>query len=156
MRLPPQVRRVLASPALAHLVTLNPDGTPQLTVVWADVQADEVVFFAERSRQKIRNIHRDPRVVVSLEDPQKNANGLPNHLVLRGHARIVEGPDLALQDKLATVYMGLDRYPFANRGADSIVVVRVTVDRISGFGPYPDGAWGGWVERGHDSGEELS
>lgn len=135
---------MLSSPALAHLITVNPDGTPQVTVVWVDVQGDEVVCFAERSRQKVRNIRRDPRVVVSLEDPQKNANGLPSHLVLRGQAVIEGGPDEGLQDKLAKTYMGLDRYPFANRGAETLVVVRITVDRISGFGPFPDGACGGW------------
>ena len=145
MQLPAQVMRVLRSPALAHLITINPDGTPQVSVVWVDVLDDQVVCLAERTRQKIKNLRRDRRVVISVEDPQKNANGLPNHLVLRGHADIREPAQLALQDRLARLYMNLERYPFANRGAESLVEVRVTVDRISGFGPFEQGAYGGWA-----------
>jgi PPOX class probable F420-dependent enzyme len=146
VKLPSQVVRVLRSPALAHLITINPDGTPQVSVVWMDVEDDELVCLAERSRQKVKNLRRDPRVVVSLEDPEKNVDGLPHHLVLRGHARIVDGVDVALQDQLARAYLGVEPYPFANRGAASQVVLRITVDRISGFGPHVETGSGGWED----------
>src|SRR5918996_5516341 len=89
--IPESARTVLESDALAHLVTLNPDGGPQVSIVWVGLDGDELVTAHLRPQQKLRNVARDPRVVVSLEGTVTNAYGLREYLVVHGRARIEEG-----------------------------------------------------------------
>ncbi len=65
--LPDSARVVLESPALAHLVTLNPDGSPQVTIVWVGLDCDEIVAAHLPEHRKVRNIRNDPRVALSIE-----------------------------------------------------------------------------------------
>ncbi len=65
--LPDSARAVLESAALAHLVTLNPDGSPQVTVVWVDLDGDQIVSGHLPDHRKLRNIRRDGRVALTLE-----------------------------------------------------------------------------------------
>ena len=89
--LPDSARAVLQSPALAHLVTLNPDGSPQVTVVWAGLDGDEIVAAYLPQHRKVRNIRNDSRVTLSVETQTRNAIGLTEYLVVYGTARITEG-----------------------------------------------------------------
>ena len=102
------------------------------------VQDDEIVFGCDRASQKAINLRRSPSVVLSIEDEVRNAQGFQRHLVVRGTAVIEERPDPALMDRLAKKYVGLDRHPLAMRDSPSSVVVRVSIDRISGVGPWVD------------------
>jgi len=104
----PRARELLESDALVHLVTLNPDGSPQLTCVWVGMEGDEIVSGHMRHRQKLRNVERDPRVVLSVEAPTKNQIGLREYLVVHGHARVEEGGAADLLQRLAHTYMGPD------------------------------------------------
>ncbi|MGD0439641.1 MAG: pyridoxamine 5'-phosphate oxidase family protein [Acidimicrobiales bacterium] len=70
------VREVLEGPYLAHLVTLNPDGSPQATVVWVGLEDNEVIAGHLGSWKKVRNLRRDPRVVISLETGRPGPHGL--------------------------------------------------------------------------------
>src|SRR4029453_4543725 len=103
MTIPESVRTLVASGPLAHLTTLNSDGSPQVTgvgaplegegspqvrVVWGASEGDELVSAHLHLHQKIRNIRRDPRVAVSLLGPSKNAIGLQEYLVVYGEARV--------------------------------------------------------------------
>jgi hypothetical protein len=82
-RRPPRTARtVLKSPALAHLVTLNPDGSPQVTVVWAGLDGDEIVAAHLAEHRKFRNIRNDSRVALSVETGTRNAMGLTEYLVV--------------------------------------------------------------------------
>ena len=74
--LPGSARAVLDSPALAHLVTLNPDGSPQVTVVWVGLDGDEIVAAHLPEHRKVRNIRNDSRVALSIETATRNAMGL--------------------------------------------------------------------------------
>lgn len=65
--IPDSARAVLESPALAHLVTLEPDGSPQVTLVWAGLDGDEIVAAHLSEHRKVRNIRNDSRVAVSFE-----------------------------------------------------------------------------------------
>ncbi len=65
--LPDSARELIESGALAHLVTLNADGSPQVTCVWMGIEGDELVCAHLPRHQKVRNMERDPRVVVSFE-----------------------------------------------------------------------------------------
>ena len=82
-------RAAITSGRLAHLVTLNPDGSPQVSVVWVGLDGDEIVSGHLDDRQKLRNVRRDPRVVLSL-DTGVNAMGLGEYLVVRGTGRVTE------------------------------------------------------------------
>jgi PPOX class probable F420-dependent enzyme len=127
---------LLGSDAVAHVWTENRDGSPQVSVVWVIVQDDEILFGCDRSSQKAINLRRNPAVVLSIEDEVRNAQGFQRHLVIRGRADIEDRPDPALMDRLAKKYAGLDRHPLAIRDSPASVVVRVSIERISGVGPW--------------------
>lgn len=129
---------LLGSDAVAHVWTTNPDGTPQVSVVWIIARGDEIVFGTDAASQKAKNLARDDRVVLSIEDSERNERGFQRHLVIRGRARIEPGPDPDLMDRMALKYLGLDRHPLALRDSSTSVVVRVGVERISGVGPWVD------------------
>jgi PPOX class probable F420-dependent enzyme len=131
-----QAEALLGSDAVAHVWTTNPDGTPQVSVVWVIAQGDEIAFGTDTSSQKAKNLRRDNRIVLSIEDTERNERGFQRHLVVRGRARINPGPDPELMDRLAQKYLGLHRHPLALRDSPTSVVVKVKIERISGVGPW--------------------
>lgn len=129
---------LLGSDAVAHVWTCNADGTPQVSVVWVIVQDDDILFGTDTSSRKAVNLRRNPRVILSIEDEERNERGYQRHLVLHGSATLIPGPNPRLMDKLAFKYLGLSKHPLAIRDSPGSVVVRVNVDRISGVGPWVD------------------
>ena len=71
--IPESARAVLESDGLAHLVTVNPDGSPQVTIFWVGLEGDEIVSAHLREQQKLRNVRRDARVALSIETPNDAA-----------------------------------------------------------------------------------
>jgi len=137
--LSPDARALLESGALVHLVTLNTDGSPQLSCIWVGVDGDEIVSGHMQRRKKVRNVERDPRVVMSMEGRGMNDLGLREYLVVHGHARVQEGGAAALLQELAHVYLGPD-VVFPPPGVDAPgYVLRVTPERVSGVGPWASG-----------------
>ncbi|MDQ3865389.1 MAG: PPOX class F420-dependent oxidoreductase [Actinomycetota bacterium] len=136
MVLPLDARHVLESDALAHLVTLNRDGTPQVTCVWVGLEGDEIVAGHLRRQQKLRNIERNPRVALSLETERLNEFGLREYLVVHGRARIEEGGAPELLQRLAHVYLGphVKFPPMPDPPAG--YVTRIAVERLGGIGPW--------------------
>ncbi len=131
-----EARALLDSNALAHLVTLNPDGSPQVSCVWVGLDGDEIVMGHMQRRQKVRNVERDPRVVMSLEGPGLNERGLREYLVVHGRARVQEGGAAALLQQLAHVYLGPEVvFPPPEFDAPGYVI-RITPDRAGGVGPW--------------------
>jgi PPOX class probable F420-dependent enzyme len=138
--LTPSSRELIESGALAHLVTLNPDGSPQVTCVWVGLEGDEVVIGHIPRNRKVRNIERDPRVALSIETPRVNEMGLQEYLVVHGRARIEEGGAPELLQRLARVYLGPDvRFP-PMPGPPPGYVTRITPERVGGVGPWMQGA----------------
>jgi PPOX class probable F420-dependent enzyme len=134
--LPGSARAVLESPALAHLVTLNPDGSPQVSIVWVGLDRDEIVAGHLPEHRKVRNIRNDSRVAVSIETGNRNAMGLNEYLVIYGTARITEGGAAELLQKLARTYLGPDaRFPPMDDPPPGYIT-HIRVDRISGVGPW--------------------
>jgi PPOX class probable F420-dependent enzyme len=131
---------LLGSDAVAHVWTANADGTPQVSVVWVVVRGDEILFGCDGASRKVRNLRRDPSIVLSIQDEVRTPHGYQRHLVVRGTATIESGPHADLMDRLAAKYTGLARHPLALRDAPSAVAVRVRVERISGVGPWIDDA----------------
>jgi PPOX class probable F420-dependent enzyme len=137
MHLPTSARDLLESDALAHLVTINADGSPQVSCVWVGLEGDEIVSGHLRSGQrKLRNVARDPRVALSVEGTTVHPPGLKEHLVVHGTARISEGGAADLLQRLAHVYLGPDvRFPPMDDPLPG-QVLRISVERIGGVGPW--------------------
>ena len=139
MRLSPAARQLLESDALGHVVTLNPDGSPQVAVVWIGLEGDEIVAGHLDVRQrKVRNLRRDPRVALTVESGATNPMGLREHLVVHGRARITEGGAAELLQRLARTYLGPDvRFPPMDDPPPG-VITRITVERIGGVGDWAE------------------
>lgn len=136
VQLPESARRLVESDALAHLVTLNPDGSPQVTCVWVGLDGDEIVAAHLMRSQKVRNIERDPRVALSIETNRTNDIGLLEYLVVHGRARIQEGGAPELLQQLAYTYLGPDvRFPPMPDPPPGYVS-RITIERLGGVGPW--------------------
>jgi PPOX class probable F420-dependent enzyme len=134
--LPASARAVLESAALAHLVTLNPDGSPQVTVVWVGLDGEEIVAAHLPEHRKVRNIRNDSRVALSLETGTRNAMGLTEYLVIYGTARITEGGAAELLQQLAHTYLGSGiRFPPTDNPPPGYIT-HITVDRVAGVGPW--------------------
>lgn len=137
-RIPDSVRELLATGPLAHVVSLDEDGTPHVTLAWAGFDGDEIVMatFFNLGQRKLQNLRRDGRVVLSFQAKEYSGRGLWPYAVIQGHvARITEGGALEVMDHLAEFYLGPEqRYPL--RDAPEGCVIHVTVDRIYGQGPW--------------------
>jgi PPOX class probable F420-dependent enzyme len=136
MNIPPEIKALIESGCPAHLVTLNADGSPQVTLVWVGVDGEELVTAHLPKNQKVKNILREPRVAVSLLASTRSAMELTEYAVLYGEAYIVEGGAAELLQKLAEVYIrpGVKFPPMDNPPPGYVVHIRV--DRIAGVGPW--------------------
>lgn len=129
-------RAVLEGPNLAHVVTVDPDGAPQVSCVWVGLDGDEVVFASLGPYRKIRNLSRDPRIALSVESDVVNEIGMRQYLVLQGTARVEPGGAPELLQDLARVYIGPDvRFPPMDDPPPGSIV-RITVDKVTGVGPW--------------------
>lgn len=128
------VRQALTSGHLAHLVTLNSDGSPQISIVWVDLDGDEIVCAHLGSRQKLRNMRQDSRVALSMETGGRTGY-LDNYLVISGRASVTEGGAPELLHRLAQVYVGPGtRFPADNSPPGYIT--HIQVEHIHGVGPW--------------------
>jgi PPOX class probable F420-dependent enzyme len=136
MSLSAAARELLGTDRVAHLVTVNADGSPQVTCVWVGLDGDEVVFASMGPWQKIRNIQRNPHVVLSIETAEINATGLLEYIVITGEARVVEGGAADLLQHLARTYLGPDvKFP-PMADPPPGYVVRVEVTGVGGVGAW--------------------
>ena len=137
--IPDSARAVLESDALAHLVTLSPDGSPQVSIVWVGLEGDEIVSGHLREQQKLRNIRRDPRVALSLETGRTNSIGLREYLVVHGRATIQDGGAPELLQRLAHTYIGPDVTFPPMPDPPPGCCLRITAERVGGIGPWAEG-----------------
>ncbi|SCL37414.1 PPOX class probable F420-dependent enzyme [Micromonospora pallida] len=112
---------LLNEPQLAHVATIDADGTPHVTPVWVDTDGEHVIFNTAKGRVKHRNLERNPAVAISVSD---RANDYRT-LWIKGTVELVtEGADEHI-DKMTKKYLGQDTYPFRKPGEER-VIVRVT------------------------------
>ena len=143
MKIPQTVREVIEKGPLAHLTTLNPNGSPQVTVVWVGIEGEEFVMAHLAMHQKVKNIRRDPRVALSLLGDKTNAQGMREYVVIYGTARVTEGGAVPLLQRLAPLYLGPGaEYPPASMRNIAGYVTRITPARFSGIGPGAQRATG--------------
>jgi PPOX class probable F420-dependent enzyme len=130
VQIPHSLRTMLEDKAYGHVVTFNANGKPELTMVWIDIEGDELLFNTAEGRRKPDNIRRDPHVIVSVQD-RKNPQA---YAVFHGKGRVTDAGADPHIDKLAKRFLGADKYPY-RRPDEKRLIVRIEVDRISGMGP---------------------
>jgi PPOX class probable F420-dependent enzyme len=107
-----KAKALVQRPVIASVATVDPEGRPQLTPVWIDVDGDELVFNTSNSRAKFHNLVANPSVAVSVVDPDDSFNVV----VVRGTVEITEEGADAHIDALAKKYLGVDTYPMRQPG----------------------------------------
>jgi PPOX class probable F420-dependent enzyme len=117
--LPQRTKEILAKKTFAHLATLMPDGSPQVTPVWVDYEGDRIVINTAEGRVKPRNIRNDPRVALSATDPDNPYEAV----MVRGRVSEMthEGGDEHI-DAMAKKYLGQDEYLFRQAGEQRLKV----------------------------------
>lgn len=125
--LTPAARAVIDKKVLAHIATIGPEGEPQVTPVWVTLDGDDLIINTALGRAKARNIATDPRVAVSMTDPDNP------YVVIALRGTVVEftthGADDVI-DALAKKYLGLDSYPMRREG-EVRITARIRTDRIA-------------------------
>lgn len=129
-------RALINSGAVAHLVTLNHDGSPQLSMVWVGLDGDDIIMGHLGEHQKVKNITRDGRVALSIATGIRNSHGLDEYLVVYGTATVEPGGGPEVLQRLAHVYLGPDvRFPPTDNPPTGYVT-RVTPIRVGGVGDW--------------------
>jgi PPOX class probable F420-dependent enzyme len=137
MTLPDSAKQLIRSGALGHLVTTNPDGSPQVTCVWVGVDGDDLMTAHLNPRlRKLENVRRDPRVTLSFEGTEIQSPGLRQYVVVHGRAAIEEGGAPELLQELARTYLGPDAKFPPMQDPPRGVRLRIAVDRVGGIGPW--------------------
>jgi PPOX class probable F420-dependent enzyme len=126
MALSEATTRLLDGKNYAVVATINPDGSPQTSVIWVGREGNDVVFSTVEGRLKHRNMLRDPRVSVSVIDSADPEN----YVELRGSATMAPDIGRQLDTQLSWKYDGRDPEP--DRPGAVRVVVRIVVDRAAG------------------------
>ncbi len=137
--LPESAKDLIRSGPLGHLVTLNPDGSPQITCVWVAVQGSELVTaHLMATQRKLANVRDDPRVALSFEGTEIQPPGLRHYLVVHGRATIEEGGAPELLQELAHTYLGPEvKFPPIDDPPPGFRM-RIEVERIGGVGPWSE------------------
>jgi PPOX class probable F420-dependent enzyme len=127
-RLTDRVRAFLEEQRFAVLATLNKDGTAQLTTMWYELQGDEIMMNTKVGRAKERNLRRDPRISICIEDGY-------NYITLSGTARLIDDQPTAQADirRLATRYFGSEKADRRMRdqfSKEQRVTIRMPIERV--------------------------
>ena len=135
--IPESVRDFLATGPLGHVVTLDPDGTPHVTLAWVGADGDELIWATFFDQHKLDSLRRDPRITISLQANEYSGQGLHPYLAAEGTARISTGGALEVMDHLAHAYIGPGaRFP--QRDFPDGFVIHVEVASLYGVGPWMD------------------
>jgi PPOX class probable F420-dependent enzyme len=132
VELPPRLKEILDDKVFVAVATIQPDGRPQVSPVWAKRDGDEVLISTTRGRRKTLNMERDPRVTVLVNPPEEPYS----YAEIRGTATLVEDPSGELIDELSLKYTGKRYAEFNAAAAEDAprVIVRVSPRKIVGQG----------------------
>jgi len=128
--IPASYRDLLEKKAFANLATTMPDGSPQVTPVWIEAVGDYLLINSAKGRQKDKNMRSRPRVALSMQDP---ANPY-RYLEVRGS--VVEATEKGADahiDKLAKKYLGVDKYPYRQKG-EIRIIYKIKPEKVSSYG----------------------
>lgn len=139
MKLDDAARELIGGGADATLVTLNPDGSPQVSLVWVALQSttdgDELVSAHLADYRKLRNMRRDPRVAVTIVSTGPVTGVMRPYLAITGTARVVEGGAPELLAGLAQT-LTAPGTPFPPADAPPGYLTRIRIDKVGGIGPW--------------------
>jgi PPOX class probable F420-dependent enzyme len=121
--LPSEARALLDGTNFATVATLQPDGSPQTSIVWIRADGDDVLFSTIKGRRKHSNLTRDPRVNVLVTD----VNDPYSYIEIRGTAELTDDPQAELIEELSVKYTGES---FGGRPGEQRVVVRVRPSKV--------------------------
>ena len=128
--IPESYADLLNKKAFAHLATLMSDGSPQTTPVWFGYDGTHIIVNSAKGRLKDRNMRRDPRVSLSISDPENPYR----YLEIRG--RVVDVTEEGAEDgidKFAQIYLGEERYPYRGPG-EVRVIYKIAPEKFSKMG----------------------
>jgi PPOX class probable F420-dependent enzyme len=128
--IPEKYRDLLDKPAFAHLGTLMPDGSPQVTPVWVDYDGSDIRVNTAKGRVKDKNMRRNKKVALSIADPENPYR----HISVQGQVIDIteQGADAHI-DALAKKYLGKDKYPFRQPG-EVRVIYKIRPDKVAAMG----------------------
>jgi PPOX class probable F420-dependent enzyme len=130
VKLPDDLLALLRQPSLCYLSTLMPDGSPQLTQTWVDTDGEHVLINSVAGFQKLRNIERDPRVALTVSDPENTAR----YFAVRGQVVNVTADGAADHiERLAQRYLG-GSYPWYGGRDQTRLLLTIEAHKISGVG----------------------
>ena len=95
-------RQLLESDAIAHVITIDEDGGPQVTAAWVGLDNDEIVLATLPDQRKLKNLRRDPRIALSVSSTTRNEWGLLEYLVVYGTARVTPFASAAMRPASAS------------------------------------------------------
>ena len=122
-----KARSILKKPCIAHFATLMPDGSPQVSPVWVDVDGDTILINSAVGRVKDRNVREDSRVALSAADPDNPYSSV----MIRGKVvEITTEGAVTHIDAMAKKYIGQDKYPFGQPG-EVRVLYKIEADSVS-------------------------
>lgn len=129
IKLTPAQRALLDGKNFAHVATLNKDGSPQNSPVWIEMDGDDVIVNSEQKRLKVRNLKRDPRVSLSIQ----NAENPYQYVEIRGRVKEIT-PEGGFEgiDRLSAKYVGDPDYK-GNQPGDVRVVIRIEPLHVTGM-----------------------
>jgi PPOX class probable F420-dependent enzyme len=137
-KLPESAVALIESGRHGHLVTINADGSPQVSMVWVGIEHDELCIASLTPRKKLENVRRDPRVAVSFEAAEADGESLLPYLTVLGTARVTEGGGPALLQRLAQVYLGPGvKFPPGENPPEGWIM-RIEPQRWHGHGPWAE------------------
>ncbi|WP_292976426.1 PPOX class F420-dependent oxidoreductase [Mycobacterium sp.] len=138
MTLNDAARALIGDGVDATLVTLNPDGSPQVSLVWVALRStpdgDELVTAHLAEHKKVRNIRHDPRVAVTIVSTEEAGNAMRPYLSVTGTAYIEEGGAPGLLRSLAQTLSDPDQFP--PKDAPPGFVTHIRVEKVGGIGPW--------------------
>lgn len=122
----PEQEALLKEKVFVHLATTNKDGSPQVSPLWVDYRDGEIIVNSEEHRLKVKNMKRDPRVSLSVQDPSKpykyvQIKGRVTEITRTGGAEGI--------DALAKKYLNEEKYPW-NEPADVRVAIRIKPEKV--------------------------
>jgi PPOX class probable F420-dependent enzyme len=130
VNLPDALLALLRQPSPCYLSTLMPDGSPQLTQTWVDTDGEHILVNSVAGFQKIRNIGHDPRIALTVSDPQNPAR----YFTVRGRVlNVTEDGAAEHIEKLAQRYLG-GPYPWYGGRDQTRVLITIEASKISGVG----------------------
>ncbi|HZZ48218.1 MAG TPA: PPOX class F420-dependent oxidoreductase [Pseudonocardia sp.] len=134
-KLPVEVKELIESGPLVHASTTNPDGSPQVSVIWIGLDGDEVFSGHMNYYTKLRNMDRDPRVVLSFTAPPEPGVVMTPFVLLHARAQVERSDEVWDKlNRLTKIYMSPDDEFHAPKGPG--YVVRYSIERVGGLGPW--------------------